>query len=502
MGDGTNGGGNEGTAGVAQVRTGVPGLDRLLNGGLRRGGLHVVLGGPGAGKSVLAHQIGAQFVREGGKVLYLTALVETHQMLIAQARTFPFFDPAFVPGSFYYASLYPVLARGGLQAVREEIGRLVALHGPSLVVLDGVHALKVSAEDPLDYQRFMHEMEAQAAVTDVTTLLLTHPEEGMSSDPTFTIADAIFHLRTEEVRLREVRMFSVGKLRGVGHVRGWHTFRITAEGIHLYPRLESLAATMETTLSGEAMETPPAPLAGFTVEGLDDMLGGGLERSTVSLLVGTPGAGKTMLGLAFLSAGAEAGEPGLLVGFHEAPESLLRKADGVSLPFRKGIADGKIHIHWRSPSETLADDVAERTLAFVEEHGIERVVFDAIEDVRHSIIPRERDFYYFAALASLLRERGVTTLFLQDLPRIVGMNFDLPLAELSAVMDNVLHARYVERKGELLRLFSVLKIRARSYDHALRAFHITGEGMRVGEPFEHSEMVLTGLALPRDPQSR
>ena len=93
--------------------TGVPGLDRLLNGGLRQGGLHIVLGGPGTGKSVLAHQIGANLIRAGGKVLYLTALVETHQTLISQARTFGFFDPAMVPGSFYYASLYPMLANGG-----------------------------------------------------------------------------------------------------------------------------------------------------------------------------------------------------------------------------------------------------------------------------------------------------------------------------------------------------------------------------------------------------
>ncbi|HEX8432288.1 MAG TPA: ATPase domain-containing protein, partial [Longimicrobium sp.] len=43
--------------GPAQIPTGVPGLDLLLNGGLRQGGLHVALGGPGMGKSVLAHQI-------------------------------------------------------------------------------------------------------------------------------------------------------------------------------------------------------------------------------------------------------------------------------------------------------------------------------------------------------------------------------------------------------------------------------------------------------------
>ncbi|MDP9347529.1 MAG: AAA family ATPase, partial [Gemmatimonadota bacterium] len=311
-------GGAPRVAGPVQLPTGVPGLDRLLNGGLRQGGLHVVLGGPGAGKSVLAHQIGASFIRAGGKVLYLTALVETHQTLIAQARTFGFFDPAFVPGSFYYASLYPMLATGGLPAVREEISRLVAHHGPSLVVLDGVHALKVAAEGPLDYQRFMHEMEAQSAVTGMTTLLLAHPPEGgIASDPTFTIADAIFQMRTRMVRLREVRMFSVGKLRGVSHIGGWHTFQITGAGIHIYPRTEARAAGMEAHLTNATVVRSSPELLGVAVQGLDEMFGGGLDRGSATVVVGTPGSGKTLFALAFLSAGAAADEPGLMLGYHE-----------------------------------------------------------------------------------------------------------------------------------------------------------------------------------------
>src|SRR4051812_21730049 len=95
-----------------QLPTGIPGLDRLLRGGLRRSGLHVLLGRAGAGKSILAHQAGAHHIRQGGKVLYLTALVETHQTLIAQARTFPFFDASTIAHGFFYASLSPALERG------------------------------------------------------------------------------------------------------------------------------------------------------------------------------------------------------------------------------------------------------------------------------------------------------------------------------------------------------------------------------------------------------
>ncbi|HLL81598.1 MAG TPA: ATPase domain-containing protein, partial [Longimicrobium sp.] len=369
-------------AGPAQVPTGVPGLDRLLNGGLREGGLHVLLGGPGAGKSVLAHQIGANLIRGGGKVLYLTALVETHQTLMAQARTFSFFDPATVPGSFYYASLFPALARGGLTAVREELSRLVAHHAPTLVIVDGVHALKSATEGRmLEYQQFMHEMEGQAAVTGMTTLLLAHPPEGgIATDPTFTIADAILEMDSQEVRWRQVRFFAVTKMRGVAHIGGWHTFRITPDGVHIYPRVESLTAHMEAHMVNAAPPPPPDGPTSTGIEGMDEMLGGGLDRQTTTLVVGTPGSGKTITGLAFLHEGVKAGEPGLFIGYHETPEVVVEKGESVGFPLRRAMEDGLLHVYWKAPGELLADLEIEQLLALIDEHGIQRVVIDALED--------------------------------------------------------------------------------------------------------------------------
>ena len=489
MEDRTERDGGDAAAGPAQVPTGVPGLDRLLNGGLRAGGLHVVLGGPGTGKSVLAHQIGATMIRGGGKVLYLTALVETHETLISQARSFRFFDAGMVPESFYYAGLYPALARGGLQAAREEVTRLVARHAPSLVILDGVHALKVATDNRLDYQRFMHELEAQAAVTGMTMLLLVHPPEGgISSDPTFTIADALFDMGIDKVRLRQVRMFSVSKMRGVAHIGGSHPFTISGEGVRIYPRVESMTAHMAAHASDGYAEEEEAPLLGIAIDGLDRMLGGGVDASSCTLLVGTPGSGKTLFGLAFLAAGAARGERGLLLGYHERPGVLIRKGEGVGLPVRDACREGRIHIHWKAPTELVTDQEVERLLALIEEHGIRRVVIDGVEDLRYGVFPKERELSVLTALANLLRERGVTTVMLMDLTGVAGVNFDMPMAEFSAVMDNALHLRYVERKGKMDRLITILKVRGRMHDHSLRHFEITEKGLSVGKPFQHTGM--------------
>jgi circadian clock protein KaiC len=421
--------------------------------------------------------------------------VETHQTLISQARTFSFFDPASVPGSFYYASLYPALSGGGLSATREEIGRLVAHHAPTLLILDGVHALKVAAEGRMDYQQFMHEMEAQAGVTGMTTLLLAHPPEGgIATDPTFTIADAILEMDSQEVRWRQVRLFSVAKMRGVAHIGGWHTFRITADGIHISPRTESLTTHMETHVVDAAPPPPSAEPLRTGIDGLEEMLGGGLDRYTTTLVVGTPGSGKTISGLAFLAAGVEAGEPGLFVGYHETPEVVVQKGEGVGFPLRRAVEEGLLHVYWKAPTELLADPEIERLMALIEEHKIQRVVIDALEDVRHAVIPRERELFVITALTNLLRERGVTTILMHDLQRVAGESFDMPMPELSAVMDNALHLRYVEQKGEMKRLIAVLKMRARMHDHSLREFIITDKGLAVGKAFSKADTAILGVA--------
>jgi circadian clock protein KaiC len=475
-----------------QTSTGVPGLDELLQGGLRRSGLHVIVGRPGAGKSVLAHQIASHRIRQGGKVLYLTALVETHQTLITQARTFEFFDPGVLSSSFYYASLYPTIAEKGLAAARAEISRLIVEHGPSLLIMDGLHALKHAAETPLDYQRFMHEMEAQAAVSNMTTLLLTHPERGMSIDPTFTIADGIFYLRTRKVLLRSVRTIEVHKLRGVGHIDGEHTFTITGEGIRVHPRLEALVKVARR-LSGTEPPTPSEePLLGFHAEGMEELLGGGLDAGTVTLLLGTPGSGKTLLCLAFLAEGAQRGEPGLFFGFHESPERIIEKAEGVGLPIRKGIEEGTVHLAWQAPSELLADELVQEVLALVEKLGIKRLVIDSTDELRRAAIPGGRELAFLSALTDVLRERGVAAITTQNLARIAGVSFDLPMAEISPIMDNLLHTRTVEIGSDLRRLVSVLKMRARGYDARIRELHISGEGLKVGDAFDRSTLVLTG----------
>ncbi|HET9982404.1 MAG TPA: ATPase domain-containing protein [Longimicrobiales bacterium] len=474
-----------------QITTGIAGLDRLLRGGLRRGGLHLIVGEPGVGKTVLAHQIGAFHARAGRQVLYLTAVVETHQTLLSQFRTFSFFDPSIVSHTFYYASLTAALQTEGLPGVHREIARLVPERAPALLMLDGLQGIREIAEKPAEYHRFLTFLQAQCSSTGATGLLIANREGVDTADPMYTVSDAILALDTLQSVRRRIRTIEVRKLRGVHHLTGVHLLRITGSGVEVFPRLEALVADQPPE------ETPVYGRVRFGIDGLDAMVGGGLGSGAVTLVTGTPGAGKTSIGLSFLAAGIEAGEGGLFVGFHETPDRLLTKADALGLPLRAGVQSGGVRFQWWPSADLLVDCVAQRVLETVERHGIRRVIIDGANDLVRGLAEPARAVPFLNAFMDLLRARGVAVLLTQELSQIFSLDFVMPLPDVSAAVDNIVLLRYVELDGRLRRLLSILKVRDQEYDSSVREFSLSGQGIRIGDTFDRAGRAAGGSSRPR-----
>jgi circadian clock protein KaiC len=144
--------------------------------------------------------------------------------------------------------------------------------------------------------------------------------------------------------------------------------------------------------------------------------------------------------------------------------------------------------------------MVERILELVDRHKVQRLVLDTLEDVRRATLPPERSMELFVATITALRARGVTTIITQDLPRLIGGSFDLPSgAEISPVVDHILHMRYAEIGGVLRRLIVVMKLRDRAPDSAVREI-LFDDGIRIGERFPEYEGILSGLPNVRGSQ--
>jgi circadian clock protein KaiC len=457
---------------LERLPSGVPGLDIVLRGGFLRGGIYLITGDPGTGKTILVNQIGFQHVAAGGRVVYVTLLAELHTRMLSHLQTLTFFDPAQLGDALYFMSGYHALEDGGLSGLLQLIQRAIRDHRASLVVLDGLATAQAVAESPLHFERFIQQLHAFIDLVGCTGLLVT-ARDGGRGHPEDTMVDGLLVLSDRDVGLWASRELDVRKFRGTGYLRGRHNFRITADGITVHPRTESLLA------SPQAVAAVNRVRLGFGVPQLDAMLDGGLFSSSTTMVLGPPGSGKTLLGLHFLAAGARAGEPGLHFGFYETPTRLIDKAAQVGLAVSSFAADGLLEILWQSPLEDVLDALAERLLEAVKRRQVRRLVIDGLNGFQAAAVYPERLSRFCTALTHELRRLDVTTLIAVETRHLESEELEVPITDLSAVVENILFLRYWEDAVRRSRVLSILKLRESGYDPTLRAFTITEQGIAI-----------------------
>ena len=177
----------------SNVETGVPGFDEILGGGLVRGGVYLLEGMAGAGKTILSSQIGFHRVSKGEKVLYMTLIAESHDKLLAHLKGLSFFDETAVAQQMLFVSGYHELMQDGLDGFLKLIASSIYDYRPSLMIIDGFRSAREFSETELSLSKFIHELNALVAAMDCTTLLLA-PLSGNEPHPEHTLVDGLIEL--------------------------------------------------------------------------------------------------------------------------------------------------------------------------------------------------------------------------------------------------------------------------------------------------------------------
>lgn len=480
--------------------TGVPNLDLVLGGGLRRGSLTLLVGPPGSGKTTVAGQMAFAAARDGRRVLFLTAFSEPVGKLLGNLRAFRFYDESVVGDQLRVHSLQQFLPQG-LASTGREVARIVRAERAQLVVLDGFSGLR-AVDGPQAVRRFLYDLGTALSIQGATTLITS---EGTAHDPVafgeLTTADVILGIAHVRDNVRTARWVEVVKARGSAPLSGLHGVTIGPEGATVHPRIE---ARVGGSPEG-ADATPPVSDPGrapFGLPGLDAILGGGPARDTRTLVVGGPGTGKTMLGLHFALAGVAAGEPTVLVSLRESRRQLVR----IGLPFafapalRGALVPGGGLTLLRRPAveldiEPLADDL----LATLDRTGARRLVIDSVAEWMRAVgegsDPR-RIPNHLAALVELLHARRMTTLILLEVEGGEPVAIDtLPADAPVSLVDNVVALGTVTERGRTHRVLSLPKLRFAPQDPGRYEFEIAvPAGIRVLGEFRRDASILDAIA--------
>lgn len=474
------------TGGLARFPTGIDGLDTITNGGFFRGGVYIVQGKPGTGKTTLGNQICFNHARAGGRAVYCTLLAEYHGRMFQHLSGMSFFDELKVPEQVNYINGFGTLREGGYTGLRDLLRREISTQKASVIILDGFATVQRKAPEEQDFNEFIHELQGVAIATDCTMFLLSSAE-GVRDTPEYTIVDGILELSNQLVGWASESTLQVIKLRGTNFLRGRHAFRITGNGIVAYPRIEALFPRPSL------IDSNPVEPIGSGMSRLDTMLGGGLPASSATMVMGPSGVGKTTLGLQFLAQCSEA-EPGLFFGFYETPARIAAKVDGVCAPLRGLIDSGVVELIWQPPTDGLLDGYGARILETVRRRGVRRLVIDDLGAFKVAAVDPVRLNQYLTALMNELRVLGVTTVFTLMVPEIMANAIDAPIDGVPVLSDNLILMRYVELRSRLYRLLSIVKARNSNFDPSLHEFSITGRGIRIKDTPDSAEMIMAGLA--------
>ncbi len=474
------------TYSLHRMSTGIAGLDVVLRGGLFRGGMYFVAGAPGTGKTTLANQMCFAHVTGGGRAIYITLQTEHHSRMLAHLSGFSFFAPEHVGDALQYFSGTSAQQSGTARDFVQYVQRIIRDQRASLLVIDGLENFKAHGGNGQLVKEALHALHAYTESSGCTLILLG-PASPPPTNYEETIVDGVIYLRTDAVGLRTVRLLEVGKIRGSAFIPGKHIFVVGDDGITVYPRTEAVLATPSKPVAASH-----ARLA-FDIAGLDTMLQGGVFAGSTTMLLGTPGSGKTILGLHFLAAGARLGEPALYFGLYETPDRLIAKADRVGLDFSAKKAAGQIEVEWISPVEGLLDFQVDRLLQLVRRLRVRRLFLDGIDAFQHVMYP-ERIGQVLMALSNELRAQQVTTFLSAELRQLVGPQVDLPIPIVSPIAENILFLRSVELGSTVQRLISIVKIRDGGYDPTIREFVIGSQGIAIGSAIRNVDRMLTGTA--------
>lgn len=476
------------------LSTGIEGLDTLLGGGLTARRIYLIEGEPGAGKTTAGLQFLNEGVRQGESVVYIT-LAENREELAAVAASHGWSldgihvhevlpDENLLAGTGQYSMFHP--SEVELADTLKMVLGVVEERQPTRVVLDSLSELQLLAESPLRYRRQVLALKQFFSRRNCTVMLLDDRTASAAGDlQVRSIAHGVIQLdhavKDYGVERRRLR---VVKFRGRRVTGGMHDYNLNHGGIVVHPRLvaaETRAIRDRSQLSSGLKE-------------LDQMLGGGVEEGTSTLLVGPPGTGKSSLAAQFVCAAHARGESAAMFLFEESASNMLHRADGLNLPLRDAMDSGALSVQQIDPAELSPGQFSAAVRAAVG-RGVKMVVIDSLNGYLNAV-PDERFLTtYLHELLTYLGQHRVVTILVGVQQGMLGGNMSSSM-DASYVADNVLMLRYFELDGEIRQAISVFKKRGSMHERTIRSYSLGARGIQVGDVLRGFRGLLTGIPVP------
>jgi len=479
---------------IEKIATGIAGFDDIAEGGLPSGTLTLVSGTAGSAKTIFGMQFlaaGITAYEEGG--VFVTFEERPAQMcrhMLSLGWDIESWENAgkwaFVDASPFVDVEQITTGAFNLEALLARIEFAVSSVKAKRVVMDSLGTMFAQIPDPLILRAELFRIIQALQSLGVTTVLTAERANDKDDLGRYGVeefvADNVLILRHALESDKRRRTIEILKFRGTTYRDGEYPFTVLKDqGIVVIPLtsadLRQKTSTVRTTTGSTQ---------------LDEMCGGGLLRSSVILVSGATGTGKTLTTTQFIGAGAKLKEKCLFFAFEESREQIFRNAASWGYDFEKLEREGFIKIICRYPESAGINDHLVWMRMAIEEYQPQRVAVDSLSAIERIATPKAfREIVI--SLTSFLKEKQVLAVFTSTTSALLGGS-SITDANISTITDTIILLRYIELLGEMRRGVMILKMRGSAHNKEIREFTISEHGMTVGKAFRNVSGILSGNA--------
>jgi circadian clock protein KaiC len=482
------------TVSIDRLSTGIEGLDSILHGGVIPERSYTVRGEPGTGKTILGLHYLTTGIEAEETSLFIN-LEETTADIKQNAATlgFDLEDVHFLdlsPKSDFFAGDqgYDIFESGEVERdpMIEEITERVSDLQPDRVFVDPISQLRYLSTDEYQFRKQALSFMRMLSEAGATVLFTTQATEDAPDDDLQFMSDGTIELGYATTG----RSVSVPKFRGSETQSGNHAMEITDEGLVVYPELTPGEYDQEFVSESISSGVPE----------VDELLNGGLERGTVTVLSGPTGVGKTTTGTQFMKEAAGRGEHSVMYLFEESEATFMQRSEAINIPVSKMRERGTLTVEAVEPLQVSPQEFAQMVRQQVEQEDADIVMIDGIAGYKLGLQGGEDELVtHLHALNRYLKNMGVTVILIDEISSITG-EFEATNVGISYLADNIVFLRHLELRGEMRKVIGVLKMRTSDFERTLREFEITEHGITVGDPLTQLRGILSGTPEWTDEQ--
>ena len=217
------------------------------------------------------------------------------------------------------------------------------------------------------------------------------------------------------------------------------------------------------------------------IEGLDQMILGGVPCRSLMVAIGSAGTGKTTFGLQFLNHGLQQGEDGVYITLEESYDRIISTADEKGWGFGEYVDDDRLAVVDIDPIEMAnsLDSIQNDLPNLIEEFGADRLVLDSVSllEMMYESAPRRRSQVF--GFARALKKAGITILLTSEADRDHAYASRFGIVEYLA--DAVFVLQYVRPSDfqETRLAIEIQKIRDANHSRETKPYDLTDEGISV-----------------------